>query len=135
VEARWSSGAIEQHGDARSATAHVNDDTTPVGNLWASSGTKLAHPETHTDSNSVDVLVIHYRYPVSKIDRQKKQKLKISLKLISESSSMQPADENCAANARKQARPGGSPPPAGPRTPLIQNTFDVRFSGQRTQFR
>jgi len=64
VEARWSSGAIEQHGDARSATAHVNDDTTPVGNLWASSGTKLAHPETHTDSNSVDVLVIHYRYPV-----------------------------------------------------------------------
>jgi len=74
VQARWSSGAIEQHGDARSATAHVNDDTTPVGNLWASSGTKLAHPETHTDSNSVDVLVIHYRYPVSKIDRQKKAK-------------------------------------------------------------
>ncbi|WP_156936808.1 hypothetical protein [Bradyrhizobium sp. WSM2254] len=76
MQARWSSGAIEQHGDASGATAHVNDDATPVGNLWASSGTKLAHPETHTDSNSVDVLVIHYRYPVREIDRKKSENSK-----------------------------------------------------------
>ncbi|WLA68322.1 hypothetical protein [Bradyrhizobium diazoefficiens] len=78
MQASWSSGAIEQHGDARGTTAHVNDDAAPVSKLRASSGTKLAHPETHTDRNSVDVLVNHYRYPVSKKSQVKKQKLELT---------------------------------------------------------
>ncbi|WP_271570969.1 hypothetical protein [Bradyrhizobium sp. CCBAU 11386] len=76
MQASWSSGAIEQHGDARGTTAHVNDDATPVGKLWASNGTKLAHLETHTDNNSVDVLVNHYRYPVSKLTGKKSKNSK-----------------------------------------------------------
>jgi hypothetical protein len=61
VQARCSSSAIEQHRDARSARAHVDDDAPPASQLWASSGSNHAHLEAGTDSNSVDFLVNHYR--------------------------------------------------------------------------
>jgi len=77
VQARWSSGTIEQHSDARGTRAHVDDDAPPASQLWASSGSNHAHPEADTDSNSVDLLVDHYRYPASrKKFLVKKQKLK-----------------------------------------------------------
>jgi hypothetical protein len=64
VQASWSSGAIEQHGDACGTRARVDDNATPVSQLWASSGSNLAHLKAGTDNNSVD-LVNHYRNPIS----------------------------------------------------------------------
>jgi len=79
VQASWSSGAIEQHRDARGTKAHVDDDATPASQLWASGGTSLAHPEAGTDSKSVDPLVNHYRYPVSENSQSKKQNAGMNL--------------------------------------------------------
>jgi hypothetical protein len=93
VQASWSSGAVEQHGDARGTRAHVDDYATPVSQLLASSGSNLTHLKAGTDNNSVDLLVNHYRYPVSGKWIDKKQKLKIKHKSISDQSSTQPADE------------------------------------------
>jgi hypothetical protein len=77
VQARWSSGTIEQHGDARGTRAHVDDDAPPASQLWASSGSKHAHPEAGTDSKSVDLLANHSRLSgKSKIFLVKKQNLK-----------------------------------------------------------
>jgi len=93
VQTRWSSGAIEQHGDARGTRAHVDDDAPPASQLWASGGTSLAHLEAGTDSKSVDRLVSHYRYPASENSQSKKQNSKRRHEAILNQSSMQPSDE------------------------------------------
>ena len=60
MQASWSSGAIEQYGDARGPAAHFDDDATPISQPWTTSGAKLAHSETRTDSNCVVLPVDHY---------------------------------------------------------------------------
>jgi len=87
VQASWSSGAIEQHRDARGTKAHVDDDAPPASQLWASSGSNLTHLKAGTDNNSVD-LVNHYRYPVSGKWIDKKAKTQNRDKSISDQSSI-----------------------------------------------
>jgi hypothetical protein len=76
VQASWSSGAIEQHGDTRGTRAHFNHYATPASQLWASSGSNLTHLKAGTANNSVD-LVNHYRNPVSGKWIDKKAKVQI----------------------------------------------------------
>jgi len=92
VQASWSSGAIEQHGDTRGTRAHFNHYATPASQLWASSGSNFTHLKAGTDNNSVD-LVNHYRNPVSGKWIDKKAKIQIEDKSISDQSSLQPAGE------------------------------------------
>jgi len=66
VQASWSSGTIEQYGDAGGTRAHVDDDAGPVNQLWAPNGSRLTHLKTGTDNNSVGFLVNHYGYSVSR---------------------------------------------------------------------
>ena len=49
VQASWSSGAIEQHGDAGGTRAHVDNNASPVSKLWAPNGSKLTHLKTGAD--------------------------------------------------------------------------------------
>jgi hypothetical protein len=69
VQASWSSGAIEQHGDAGGTKAHVHDNARPVSQLWAPNGSKLTHLKTGADNNSVGFLVNHYGYSISRKNR------------------------------------------------------------------
>jgi hypothetical protein len=69
VQASWSSGAIEQHGDAGGTRAHVDNNASPVSQLWAPNGSKLTHLKTGADNNSVGFLVNHFGYSISRKNR------------------------------------------------------------------
>jgi hypothetical protein len=69
VQASWSSGAIEQHGDAGGTRAHLDNNARPVSQLWAPNGSKLTHLKTGADNNSVGFLVNHCGYSISRKDR------------------------------------------------------------------
>jgi hypothetical protein len=66
VQASWSSGAIEQHGDAGGTRAHLDNNASPVRQLWAPNGSKLTHLKTGAHNNSVDFLANHYGYSISR---------------------------------------------------------------------
>ncbi|MGE9010314.1 hypothetical protein ACO2JO_17145 [Leptospira interrogans] len=66
VQASWSLGAIEPHGDASGTSAHLNDNASPVSELGAPRDSKFTHLETGADKNSVDVLVNHFGYSISR---------------------------------------------------------------------
>jgi hypothetical protein len=66
VQASWSSGAIEQHGDAGGTRTHLDNNASPVRQLWAPSNSKLTHLKTGADNNSVGFLVSHYGYSISR---------------------------------------------------------------------
>jgi hypothetical protein len=69
VQASWSSGAIEQHGDAGGTRAHVDNKASPASQLWAPNGSKLTHLKTGADNKSVGFLVNHYGYSISRKNR------------------------------------------------------------------
>jgi hypothetical protein len=66
VQASWFSGSIEQHGDAGGTRAHVDNNASPVSQLWAPIGSKLTHLKTGADNNSVGFLVNHCGYSTSR---------------------------------------------------------------------
>ncbi|WP_212264279.1 hypothetical protein [Bradyrhizobium sp. AUGA SZCCT0177] len=70
-------GAIEPHGDAGGTRAQLNDNASPVSQLWAPSDSKFTHLETGADKNSVGLLVNHYGYSIS---RKKSSSVKQSVK-------------------------------------------------------
>ncbi|MBR1152980.1 hypothetical protein [Bradyrhizobium sp. JYMT SZCCT0428] len=70
-------GAIEQHGDASGTRAHLNDNASPVSQLWAPSDSKFTHLETGADKKSVGFLVNHYAYSIS---RKKSSSIKQNVK-------------------------------------------------------
>jgi creatinine amidohydrolase/Fe(II)-dependent formamide hydrolase-like protein len=66
VQASWSFGAIEQHGDARGTGTDVDNDASPASKIWASIGSKLAHLKASADNNSVGVLNHHQNFSIMK---------------------------------------------------------------------
>jgi hypothetical protein len=57
VQNGWSSGTIEQNGDASGTAAHSNNDASLVSKFSATSSSKVAHFESGTDSNSIQFLI------------------------------------------------------------------------------
>ncbi|WMT71100.1 hypothetical protein [Bradyrhizobium sp. Ash2021] len=53
MQDRWSSVAIEQHGDARVTTAYGDNDAKLVSQTWATHGSKVTHLEALADSNAI----------------------------------------------------------------------------------
>jgi hypothetical protein len=51
VQARWSAVAIEQHGDAGVAMAHVDNNAKLASQTWAPNGPQLAHLKANADCN------------------------------------------------------------------------------------
>jgi hypothetical protein len=90
VQASWSSGAIEQHGDAGGTSAHLDNNASLVRQLWAPSGSKLTHLKTGADNNSVGFLVNHYGYKSKKIvfNKAKSQIARIRLYQINHVSNL-----------------------------------------------
>jgi hypothetical protein len=69
VQARWSFGAIEQHGDAGGTGTDVDNDASLASQLWASIDSKLAHLEASADNNSVGFLNHHQNFSISENNR------------------------------------------------------------------
>jgi len=57
VQNGWSSGTIEQNGDASGTAAQSNNDASPVSKFSATNSSKVAHFEPGTDSNSIQFLI------------------------------------------------------------------------------
>jgi hypothetical protein len=53
VQARWSAVAIEQHGDAGVAMAHVDNNAKLASQTWAPNGSKFADLKAGADGNSI----------------------------------------------------------------------------------
>jgi hypothetical protein len=69
VQASWSFGAIEQHGDAGGTGTDVDNNASLAGQLWASIGSKLTHLKASADNNSVDFLNHHQNFSISENNR------------------------------------------------------------------
>jgi hypothetical protein len=74
VQASWSSGAIEQHGDAGGTRAHLDNNASPVSQHWAPNGSKPTHLKTGADNNSVGFLVNQYGHSISRKNRLQQSK-------------------------------------------------------------
>jgi hypothetical protein len=59
MQGSWSVGAIEQHGNARVAMAHLDNDSCLPGQLRASSGSEFTHLKASADNQSLG-FVIHF---------------------------------------------------------------------------
>ncbi len=59
VQTRRSFGAIEQHCDAGSTRADLDNDPSAVSQVWASIGSKVTHLEASADDNAVGFLTNH----------------------------------------------------------------------------
>jgi hypothetical protein len=66
VQGGWSAGAIEQHGNARVAMAHLDNDPGLPGQFRASSGAQLTHLKTSAGNQSGGFLIHPSSYSIVK---------------------------------------------------------------------
>jgi hypothetical protein len=67
VQARWSSVAIEQHGDAGVVTVQADNDAKLVSQTRTPNGSKLTHLEANADCNSICFQIHGYTPQTRKI--------------------------------------------------------------------
>ncbi|WP_157088398.1 hypothetical protein [Bradyrhizobium jicamae] len=84
VQYSWPSGAIEQHGDAGGTVTDVDNDASPVSQLWAAIGSERAHLEAPADNHSVGFLNHHQSIQLMKgivcADAQDKSVIRVTLR-------------------------------------------------------